>query len=270
MARRYRALPLLLVSAWALSGCKFEWKAVGADPSCELLAHLHGMAVLADQAYLRGDAQAFILLGEHGEALGRLLPSLSQSDKWQGLVPRVEAVQASGEALVAQREALQAAHEALTAIRRQSSDLLEISERLQAMLLMEDAKPAELAAAGQLVMLTQRLGKSAVEFLTLEGVSPEGVFLLGKDGNTFEAMLTGLRDGNAELHLRASKSARVRGVLAELAETFAETRKALSVILWKPGVEPIVAARQAQAAIVDNSLEADASLMPQCARSRGR
>jgi len=34
-------------------------------------------------------------------------------------------------------------------------------------------------------MLTQRIGKSANEFLTMEGVSPEAVFLLGKDLNSF-------------------------------------------------------------------------------------
>jgi twitching motility protein PilJ len=41
-----------------------------------------------------------------------------------------------------------------------------------------------MSAAGQLVMLTQRIGKSANEFLTMEGVSPEAVFLLGKDLNS--------------------------------------------------------------------------------------
>jgi twitching motility protein PilJ len=34
-------------------------------------------------------------------------------------------------------------------------------------------------------MLTQRIGKSANEFQTTEGVSPEAVFLLGKDLNSF-------------------------------------------------------------------------------------
>ncbi len=34
-------------------------------------------------------------------------------------------------------------------------------------------------------MLTQRLARSANEFLTSEGVNPETAFLLGKDTNTF-------------------------------------------------------------------------------------
>jgi twitching motility protein PilJ len=41
-------------------------------------------------------------------------------------------------------------------------------------------------------MLTQRIGKSANEFLTMEGVSPEAVFLLGKDLNSFKEIAEGL------------------------------------------------------------------------------
>ena len=50
-------------------------------------------------------------------------------------------------------------------------------------------------------MLTQRIGKSANEFLTIEGVSPEAVFLLGKDLNSFREIAKGLLDGNPELRL---------------------------------------------------------------------
>ena len=46
-------------------------------------------------------------------------------------------------------------------------------------------------------MLTQRIGKSANEFLTVEGVSPDAVFLLGKDLNTFQEIAQGLLDGSA-------------------------------------------------------------------------
>jgi twitching motility protein PilJ len=58
--------------------------------------------------------------------------------------------------------------------------------------LQQGASAAELSAVGQLVMLTQRIGKSANEFLTMEGVSPEAVFLLGKDLNSFREIADGL------------------------------------------------------------------------------
>jgi twitching motility protein PilJ len=57
---------------------------------------------------------------------------------------------------------------------------------VSALKLQHGAAPAELSAASQLVMLTQRIGKSANELLTVEGVSPEAVFLLGKDLNSFK------------------------------------------------------------------------------------
>ena len=73
--------------------------------------------------------------------------------------------------------------------------------------LQQGASAAELSAVGQLVMLTQRIGKSANEFLTMEGVSPEAVFLLGKDLNTFREIAEGLINGNAELRLPGTKDA---------------------------------------------------------------
>jgi twitching motility protein PilJ len=46
------------------------------------------------------------------------------------------------------------------------------------MKLQRDVNPVEVSALSQVVMLTQRIGKSANEFLTAEGVNPEAVFLL--------------------------------------------------------------------------------------------
>jgi len=40
------------------------------------------------------------------------------------------------------------------------------------MKLQQNAPAVEISAVGQLVMLTQRIGKSSNEFLTAEGVSP--------------------------------------------------------------------------------------------------
>ena len=59
-------------------------------------------------------------------------------------------------------------------------------------------------------MLTQRIGKSANEFLTIEGVSPEAVFLLGKDLNSFKEIAQGLLDGSAELRLPGTQDPQTR------------------------------------------------------------
>ena len=58
--------------------------------------------------------------------------------------------------------------DALRTINRQSSDLLEIAETVSSLKLQQNAPAAEISAAGQLVMLTQRIGKSANEFQTAQ------------------------------------------------------------------------------------------------------
>ena len=91
------------------------------------------------------------------------------------------------------------------------ADLLEIAETVSSLKLQQGASAAELSAMGQLVMLTQRIGKSANEFLTIEGVNPEAVFLLGKDLNSFREIAEGLLDGNAELRLPGTRDAADQG-----------------------------------------------------------
>ena len=77
--------------------------------------------------------------------------------------------------------------------------MLEIAETVASLKLQQNAPASEISAAGQLVMLTQRIGKSANEFLTVDGVSPEAVFLLGKDLNSFKdepAMTVSAQEGS--------------------------------------------------------------------------
>ena len=65
---------------------------------------------------------------------------------------------------------------------------------------LQNAAPAaDISAAGQLVMLTQRIGKSANEFQAAEGVNPESVFLLGKDLNSFKEIAQSLLAGTRHI-----------------------------------------------------------------------
>jgi len=117
--------------------------------------------------------------------------------------------------------------------------------------LQQEAAPAELSAVGQLVMLTQRIGKSANEFLTVEGVSTEAVFLLGKDLNAFKEIAEGMLSGNADLGLTASKDPAVREQLDSLLKIFERTRTQSTFILGS--LQGLVAARDAQVAVIDDS-----------------
>ncbi|MCB2026932.1 MAG: type IV pili methyl-accepting chemotaxis transducer N-terminal domain-containing protein, partial [Ottowia sp.] len=140
------------------------------------------------------------------------------------LLPLVDRAEKNAQVVLAQEKTLTEVGQALRAINRQSADLLEIAETLSSLKLQQGASPAELSAVGQLVMLTQRIGKSANEFLTMEGVSPEAVFLLGKDLNSFREIADGLEAGNPELRLPGTRDPQTREVLAELVKQYEQTR----------------------------------------------
>src|SRR5690606_22240997 len=142
-----------------------------------------------------GSPQAFPDVKESADVLARTVHGLRDGDPAQRLspvspglradvdqiFPLVERAEKNAGTVMAQQKILTQVGAALRTINRQSSDLLEIAETVSSLKLQQNAAPAEISAAGQLVMLTQRIGKSANEFLTMEGVSPEAVFLLGKD-----------------------------------------------------------------------------------------
>ena len=167
------------------------------------------------------------------------------------MLPLIDKAEKSAKAVLDQQKVLTQVGQSLRAINRQSSDLLETAETVSSLKLQQDASPAELSAVGQLVMLTQRIGKSANEFLTVEGVNPEAVFLLGKDLNSFREIGQGLLDGNAELRLPATKDAQTKERLLTLMKQYEETRTQASAILGN--LQGLVSAREAQASIVADS-----------------
>ncbi len=98
--------------------------------------------------------------------------------------------------------------------------LLELSEQIANLLTQTGASPREVAAAGQLVMLTQRLGKSLNVFMTPEGINQETAFMLSKDANTFQDILMGFNDGSPVLRLPAITQTEARARISELQEIF--------------------------------------------------
>jgi len=167
------------------------------------------------------------------------------------LLPLVDRAEKNANTVIAQQKILTQVGQALRSINRQSSDLLEIAETVSSLKLQQEASPAELSAVGQLVMLTQRIGKSANEFLTMEGVSPEAVFLLGKDLNSFREIAQGLADGNQELRLPGTRDPQTKERLVALLKQYEETRTQASAILGN--LQGLVSAREAQASIIADS-----------------
>lgn len=167
------------------------------------------------------------------------------------ITPLVERADKSAKAVLAQQQILTQVGNALRDINRQSSDLLEMTETVASLKMQQNATLPEISAAGQLVMLTQRIGKSANEFLTVEGVSPDAVFLLGKDLNTFQEVTRGLLDGSAQQRLPGTRDSQTRQQLEAILKTYEQTRTQAGAILGN--LQGLVAAREAQAAILADS-----------------
>jgi twitching motility protein PilJ len=165
--------------------------------------------------------------------------------------PLMERAEKNANTVMSQQKVLTEVGAALRSINRQSSDLLEIAETVSSLKLTQNASAAEISASGQLVMLTQRIGKSANEFLTMEGVSPEAVFLLGKDLNSFKEIAQGLQDGSPELRLAPARDPQVKERLDALLKLYEQTRSQAGAILGN--LQGLVSAREAQAAIVTDS-----------------
>ncbi len=175
---------------------------------------------------------------DYAPELGKVLPLVERADK-------------NAKAVIAQQKMLTQIGSALRLINRQSSDLLEVAETVSSLKLQQNAPAAEISAVGQLVMLTQRIGKSSNEFLTAEGVSPEAVFLLGKDLNTFKEISEALLSGSTELRLTATKDEATREQLEALIKMYEETRVQAGAILGN--LQGLVSAREAQGAIIADS-----------------
>ena len=222
------------------------------------------LAKSASQA-LVGSPQAFPDVRESADVLSKTVKGMKSGDNALRLsavssalqpevvkvTPLVERAGENANIVMGQKDILLQVGEALRTINRQSSDLLEIAETISSLKLQQNAAATEISASGQLVMLTQRIGKSANEFLTMDGVSPEAVFLLGKDLNSFKEIAQGLLDGSPELRLGASKDAQTRERLETLIALYEKTRFQAGAILGN--LQGLVSAREAQVSIIADS-----------------
>ena len=212
---------------------------------------------------LVGSAQSFPEVKESASVLASTVRGLKSGDETiravsaeyqpdvDKITPLMQRAEKNAGIVMSQQKILTQVGTALRTINRQSSDLLEIAETVSSLKLQQNAPPAEISAAGQLVMLTQRIGKSANEFLTMEGVSPEAVFLLGKDLNSFKEIAQGLQDGSPELRLTGSRDPQTRERLDALMKLYEQTRSQAGAILGN--LQGLVSAREAQSAIIADS-----------------
>ena len=255
-------LLLALVTFWALSQADKVTQQLSATG--QALMQSQRLAKSVSQAMV-GSAQAFPDVKESSEVFSKSIRALEKGDDTMRIdavpadaqasvstiMPLMERAEKNAKTVMGQQKILTQINTALRAINRQSSDLLEIAETISSLKLQQNAAPTEISAAGQLVMLTQRIGKSANEFLTMEGVSAEAVFLLGKDLNSFKEISQGLQSGSAELRLSGTKDPQTIERLTALNKLYDQTRVQAGAILGN--LQGIVSAREAQVSIINDS-----------------
>ena len=255
-------LLLALVAGWVLQQADRSAKQLAATG--QSLMQSQRLAKSVTQALL-GKESAFVELQDSASVLGRNVRALTQGDAELG-VQSVDAAfeqdlgsvsalaqraEKNAQAVLAQKAVLIQAGDALRSINRQSSSLLELAEAVANSKLQLGASATEIAASSQLLMLTQRIGKSANEFQTVDGVSPEAVFLLGRDLNSFKELAEGLLQGNAELRLSPARDGQVREQLKAMLQEYEQTRTQATSILTN--LQGLVAAREAQNSIIGDS-----------------
>ena len=209
--------------------------------SAALLGSREGFGELAASAdALQSDLQrlhAGNVLGVGGSRLSAVSPMVDATVKNARVVVRLQPV-------------LTQTSQALGTISRDSDSLLQAAQTLTSLLLQQGAAAPDVSAAAQLEMLTQRIGKSANEFLSYSGISPEAVFALGRDLHTFDQLSSGLLDGDSELQL-SPVHGEARAQLQGMRSAFAGVSKLSQGILGN--LQNLSSARLAQAAVLHDS-----------------
>jgi len=112
-----------------------------------------------------------------------------------------------------------------------SPELLRMTEELLNQKVQKGATPRELAAIGRMTMLTQRLSRSASEFLTSGGIRPETAFQLGIDTTTFRNTVEGFLNGNETMQINAVRDPEMKELLNEINNKFDTYKKLVTSIL---------------------------------------
>src|SRR5574343_211436 len=216
---------------------------------------------------IQGNPSAFAQLRESRETFGSLLTRLSEGGDITGV--SVPASSGDARALVdglmerwktTDKEALTVVEQEKTLIElgrnvatidNKNAVMLELTEQVAALKLQSGGNAREIAAANQLVILTQRIAKNAAALLVGDEINPEVAFLLGKDTNSFRDILTGLAKGNEVLRLSGHNEAETREKLGDLDGAFKEYQGAISGILGN--MQPLVLAKQSGSRIFRDS-----------------
>ncbi|MBK7900124.1 MAG: type IV pili methyl-accepting chemotaxis transducer N-terminal domain-containing protein [Azonexus sp.] len=221
----------------------------------------------ASSLALQGNPAAFAQLKDSKDTFATLLDRLSNGGtigetsvpaspgsvqtEIQALAALWGETEKNATAVIAQEKNLINLGKDVATIDAKNPQLLDISEQVAALKLQNATGAREIAAANQLVMLTQRIAKNASAMLVGDVINPEVAFLLGKDTNAFRDLLAGLQKGSESLRLSAANDADTKEKLAALEAAFKDYQGAVGNILGN--MQPLVLSKQAGSRIFRES-----------------
>ncbi|MRW85170.1 methyl-accepting chemotaxis protein [Pseudoduganella sp. FT26W] len=132
-----------------------------------------------------------------------------------------------------------------------SPELLARTEDIIAVKVQRGGSAREIAALGKLTMLTQRMSRSASEFLTAGGISSETAFQLGRDTTVFRNTIDGFLNGSVPFGLAAVREPDLRAKFTALQTDFEEYQKLVAAVLSK--LDKFSAARAAEQLIFNDN-----------------
>lgn len=220
--------------------------------ACQALVHVRGMQFAATQT-LSGEAVAFDALAAE---LGRMEAG--------GGIPAADlhALSSQARAMLARRTPVLQFHEARRRIYARVDDVQEAVDNVFSAEASGKLSAPRMAAVNRLSMLAQRIPRSAGSLIVAGRADPDAVFVLARDVKSFKELLKGLREGNPDFRLSASKSKDVLDALETLELRFAATATQVGAVLGD--LKGLVEALELQAAVQSEARASDQTLAPLC------
>jgi twitching motility protein PilJ len=230
----------------------------------DTLMHTQRLAKAAPNA-VGGDRNAFVELKESRDAIAANLDALSNGEALRGLSPsspeiqptlarlidRWKVSQSAASVILANEKALLAFGDVIKHINAATPRLQQLTEEIAALKLQNGASGREIATAGQLVTITQRLGRSANSMVSGTVANAEVALTLGRDINQFRDLAQGLLSGSEALRLGGTSDSETRARLQELLKLYGEFQAAVGGALG--GLQAIVQSKEAELAILADS-----------------
>ncbi|MFS2004865.1 methyl-accepting chemotaxis protein [Duganella sp. CT11-25] len=232
----------------------------------DALMHSQRIGKAAPNA-VQGSAEGFRQLEESRKELNNDIKLMTSGGQYQGrnvgepsatIAPVVAAARkqwtatdlAAGTILTLKAD-LSGVDKTLQKLNAMSPDLLSRTEEISALKVQRGGSAREIAALGKLTMLTQRMSRSAGEFLTAGGITSETAFQLGRDTTVFRNTIDGFLAGSVPLGLGAVRDADLREKFTALKTDFEEYQKLVTAILDK--LDKFSAAKAAEQLIFNDN-----------------